>query len=83
MKINGAKCNWLATPIQLLGHIVSADGVAINPEKVSAIHELKYHKNVKDVQRFLGRIGYYRKYIHKNYKNYRTSYKLNKKGCPI
>jgi hypothetical protein len=53
MKINGAKWYWFATKIQLLGHIVSSDSVAMNLEKVLAIHELKYPKNVKDVQRFL------------------------------
>jgi hypothetical protein len=47
----------------------------MNPEKVLAIHELKYPKNVKDVQRFLGMSGYYRKYIHNYAKNYRTTYK--------
>ena len=35
----------------------------MNPEKVSAIQQMKPPKNVKDVQRFLGMSGYYRKYI--------------------
>jgi hypothetical protein len=63
LKINGSKCNWFASKIQLLGHIVSENGVAMNPEKVSAIQLMKPPRNVKDVQRFLGMSGYYRKYI--------------------
>ncbi len=63
LKFNDPKCNWFATKIQLLGQKFSADGVVMIPEKFLAKHELKYPKNVKDVQRFLGMSGYYRKYI--------------------
>ena len=38
-------------------------GVAMNPDKVFAIQQMKPPKNDKDVQRFLRMSGYYRKYI--------------------
>ena len=34
LKINGAKCNWFASKIQLLGHIVSVEGVAMMQKKL-------------------------------------------------
>jgi hypothetical protein len=57
--------------------------VAMNPEKVLAIHELKYPKNVKDVQRFLGMSGYYRKYIHNYAKITEPLTNLTRKDVPF
>jgi hypothetical protein len=62
LKINGAKCNWFALKIQLLGHIIRRR-CSYEPRKSYAIQQMKPQKNVKDVQRFLGMSGYYRKYI--------------------
>lgn len=42
-----------------MGHVISGRGVAIDPKKVEALNEWKQPKNVKDIQSFLGPIGYY------------------------
>ena len=63
LSLNIKKCNWCAIEISLLGHIISRQGVAMDPKKISAIKDRKAPKNVKDVQVFLGICNYYRRFI--------------------
>lgn len=58
-----SKCTFCVPQIAFLGYIVSSEGVAVDPGKVSAIHRLKRPKKLAEVQSFLGLIGYYRKFI--------------------
>jgi hypothetical protein len=53
---------WLKE-VELLGHIISGEGVAVDPKKVEAVTEWKQPKNVKDIRSFLGLAGYYRHFI--------------------
>ena len=61
--LNKEKCFWCLTSVKLLGHIVSAEGIEIDPTKIEAIMARKPPTNVKQLQEFLGMSGYYRKYI--------------------
>ncbi len=58
-----SKCELFKQSIPFLGHIISGDGISMDPEKVKAITEWPVPKTVEDVQRFLGLAGYYRKFI--------------------
>ena len=58
------KCDFATTQVEYLGHIVSNGTLAIDPSKMDAV--LKWPtpmKNLKEVQSFLGLLGYYRKFI--------------------
>ena len=44
-----------------LGHIVSSSGIETDPEILQAIQKCPQPLNLKDVQRFLGLSGYYRR----------------------
>ena len=57
------KCAFMQREIKFLGHLVSADGISVNPDKVKAISDWPVPKTVKDVRAFLGASGYYRKFI--------------------
>ncbi len=46
-----------------LGHIVSADGVKIDPARVEAILKLSIPRNKKDIQSFLININFIRRFI--------------------
>jgi len=48
---------------KLLGHIVSAAGVQIDPERVKAIQTLSVPRSKKDIQFFLGKINFVRRFI--------------------
>src|ERR1700680_782428 len=49
--------------IKFLGHLVSEDGIRVNPEKVKAIIDWPTPTSVKNIRCFLGISGYYRKFI--------------------
>ena len=46
-----------------LGHIINGDGVAMQSGKIQVFVGWLTPRNVKDVQGFLGLIGYYCKFI--------------------
>ncbi|XP_073033729.1 uncharacterized protein [Primulina eburnea] len=46
-----------------LGHIVSQDGIEVDPSKVEAVRDWPVPKNVTEIRSFLGLAGYYRKFI--------------------
>ncbi|KAG8501142.1 hypothetical protein CXB51_003224 [Gossypium anomalum] len=51
---------WLRE-VGFLGHIVSGDGIRVDPSKISAIVDWKPPKNITEVRSFLGLAGYYRR----------------------
>jgi hypothetical protein len=48
---------------KLLGHIVSAEGVRIDPIRVEAIQNLSFPRSRKEVQAFLGKINFLRRFV--------------------
>lgn len=60
--INAKKSEFFLEEIQFLGHIVSKDGVRMDPAKVEAIQTWPDLKTVHDVCSFLGLCSYYRRF---------------------
>jgi hypothetical protein len=48
---------------KLLGHIVSRDGIKIDPKRVEAIDTINVPRNIKELQPFLGKIIFLRRFI--------------------
>ena len=46
-----------------LGHVLLAEGISANPEKVDKVKTWPVPKNIKEVQSFLGLASYYRRFI--------------------
>jgi hypothetical protein len=55
-----SKCAFWLEEIQFLGHVLSANGIAVDPSKVKDILEWKPPTTVHQVRSFLGLDGYYR-----------------------
>jgi hypothetical protein len=47
----------------VLGHHLSVEGIKVDPTKIEVIVNLPSPKTQKDVRRFLGHAGYYRRFI--------------------
>jgi hypothetical protein len=62
-KLKLEKCKFAQTKIQYLGHIVSYNKIEMLPKNLDKIHGLSPPKNVKELQKFLGLINYYRRFI--------------------
>jgi hypothetical protein len=57
------KCAFWLEEIQFLGHVLSANGIAVDPSEVKDILEWKPPTIVHQVRSFLGLAGYYRRFI--------------------
>lgn len=62
-KIQMDKSEFLKLETAYLGHIISKDGIKPNPDKIIAIQKFPIPKTPTEIKRFLGLIGYYRKFI--------------------
>ena len=63
LTINKEKICFCASEAKYLGFIVDRDGFRPDPEKVSSILQIPAPTNVKQLKKFLGSLGWYRKFI--------------------
>jgi ribonuclease HI len=63
ISLNPKKSNFALKEGKLLGHIVSEEGVKIDPKRVEAIRNLSLPRSKKDIQSFLGTINFVRRFI--------------------
>ena len=58
-----SKCQFWLDSVAFLGHVISAKGVYVDPQKIEAIVNWKPPTNVTEIRSFLGLAGYYRKFV--------------------
>jgi hypothetical protein len=63
ISLNPKKSHFSMHEGKLLGHIVSAGGIKIDPERVEAIQKIDIPRNQKAIQSFIGRIIFLRRFI--------------------
>jgi len=63
LKLKPSKCCLMQTRVTFLGHIVSGEGLATDPEKIHLLKDWPTPTTLRHVRGFLGLTGYYRKFI--------------------
>ena len=63
LKLKPSKCELFRSQVLYLGHVVSRDGIHTDPSKIAAVKEWPAPKNTRDVRKFLGFTGYYRRFV--------------------
>nr|AAV43999.1 putative polyprotein [Oryza sativa Japonica Group] len=74
-----SKCEFWLSEVKFLGHVISAKGVAVDPETVTAVTDWRQPKTVTQIRSFLGLAGYYRRFIENFSKIARPMTQLLKK----
>jgi len=57
------KCKFWLEEVELFRHVVSKEGIKVDPQKIKVIMEWHWPTNVTEVQSFFGLAGYYRRFV--------------------
>jgi hypothetical protein len=75
-----SKCEFWIKEVPFLGHVVSPEGIAVDPNKVKEVLQWKLPTTVSEVRSFLGLADYYRRFIPNFSKIMKPISELLKKG---
>ncbi len=83
LKLKPSKCHFAQRQVGYLGHVITAEGLRPDPSKVHAVNEYPTPVDVTSVRRFLGLVGYYRRFIPHFATIARPLFRLLKKHIPF
>ena len=63
LKLKLSKCHFFQEEVQYLGHVISARGVATDPDKIQTVLQWKRPTTLTDLRSFLGFASYYRRFV--------------------
>ncbi|GBM06797.1 Retrovirus-related Pol polyprotein from transposon 297 [Araneus ventricosus] len=63
LKLNPKKCRFFQREVAYLGHVISAEGVKTDPEKIKAVVDWPRRDKIHDLRSFLGLCTYYRRFV--------------------
>ena len=63
LKLSPKKCHLCQEKVHYLGHVVSSQGVAVDPQKTKTVEEWPIPKDKHELRSFLGLCTYYRRYV--------------------
>jgi hypothetical protein len=75
-----SKYLFYQSKIHYLGHVISGEGIVVDPAKVEAIMEWSVLTKVLEVCSFMGSEGYYRRFVEVFLKIANTITELQKKN---
>ena len=58
-----SKCEFWLDQVVFLGHVVSKDGIQVDPRKIEAVIDWPRPTTITEVRSFLGLAGYYRRFV--------------------
>ena len=83
ISLNPTKRIFALTLGKLLGHIISKDGIKIDPNRVNAIQKVDLPRSKKEIQSFLGKVNFVRRFIPNFVEIVKDITKMLKKGADI
>ena len=63
LTLNPKKCEFDRQKVRYLGHVVSAEGIETDPEKIRKVQDWPTPVSADEVHSFLGLAAYYRSYV--------------------
>ncbi|KAH7706854.1 gagpol and env protein precursor [Aphelenchoides avenae] len=63
LRLKPKKCAFLKTETAFLGHVISAEGLKVDAEKIEKLLAYPVPENMTDVRSFLGFANYYRQFV--------------------
>jgi len=79
LKIKASKCQLFKSEVEYLGYLTGKDGLKVNPRKLTSIKDFPTPVKVRDIQAFLGLVGYFRAFVSRFAERARPLYALLKK----
>ena len=58
-----SKCEFWFDSVQFLVHVISKDGIFMDPTKIKAVSKWSAPTNVSEIRSFLGLVGYYKRFV--------------------
>jgi len=77
--LNFEKCHFMVDQGIVLGHVISKNGISVDPAKIYIISQLPYPSSVKEVRSFLG----LQDFTGGSSRTSEPSLQLTAKGCTI
>ena len=59
-----SKCDLWTESVAFLGHVVTKEGIQVDPQNIKAVSEWPRPMTVTEIRSFLGLVGYYRTFVH-------------------
>jgi len=57
------KCAFWMEKVHFLGHVISTEGILVDPAKVAIVVDWPKPTNITEIRSFLGMAGYYRRFV--------------------
>ena len=83
LKLTKRKCSFMKAHMQYLGHYISGQGLEPIPEKLEALVKMPPPRDITEVRKFLGFVGYYQKFIPRYSDVARPLTNLTRKDIPF